>query len=93
MGESVKCVNGMYYFYKGSQKIQFPYVSTRKIMGSDAGEDEDISEVPVERQRSLYQFTEVQWPLWSLSFPFSPPVSLPLNLHIYLGGNVASLKN
>lgn len=45
------------------------------------------------KDKSLHQFTEVQWPLWSLSFPFSPPVSLPLNLHIYVGGNVVSLKN
>lgn len=50
MGESVKIANCMCYFCKGSREMWFPYVSTRKIMGSDAGKDEDICEVPVKRQ-------------------------------------------
>lgn len=50
MGESVKTANCMCYFCKGSREMWFPYVSTRKIMGSDAGKDEDICEVPVKRQ-------------------------------------------
>lgn len=60
MGEFVKTANGTCYFCKGSQEIEFPYLSTRKIMGSDAGKDEDISEVPVKRQ-------EPSSASWSLS--------------------------
>ena len=65
MGESVKTVNGVCYVCKGSREMWSPYVSTRKIMGSDAGKDGDIFEVPVKRQ-DLHQLPDLSQELGSL---------------------------